>query len=311
MTICVSLGRRLSAASKQILERLDTRLGLGLAGLGAGLDPLALAADGTLAGIVLAAFLLEALGLGFEVLGVVAFVRDAAATVELEDPAGDIVEEVAIVGDDHHRARIGAQMLFQPRGGFGIEMVGRFVEQQQVGLAQQQLAQCDTATLATRQLGDVGILGRAAERFHRHLDLLFEIPQIEPVHLVLELGGLVRRLVGIVHHQLIVALDDGGLGGDAFHDVFENRLVGIERRLLRQVADGGAFGQPRLAVPLLVEPGHDLEDRRLAGAVRPQDADLGVRVEGEMDILEHLLGAVGLVEAGHVIDELACHARFP
>ena len=41
----------------------------------------------------------------------------------------------------------------------------------------------------------------------------------------------------------------------------------------------------------------------------PEDADLGVRIEGQVEVLEDLLGAVGLVEPGHVIDELACHAR--
>ena len=213
---------------QQFLEGLDTRLGLGLARLGAGRDPFALAADRALARVVLAAFLLEALGLGFEIGGVVALVGNAAAAVELEDPAGDVVEEVAIVGDDQHRALVGAQVLFQPGGGLGVEMVGRFVEQQQVGLGQQQLAQRDAAALAARQLGDVGILRRAAQRFHRHLDLLFEVPQVQAVHLVLELGRLVGRLVGIVHHQLVVALDDGGLLGDAFHDVLEHRLGRVE-----------------------------------------------------------------------------------
>ena len=222
----LSVGRTAAVGGdQQILERLDARLRLGLTGLRAGLDPLALAADGALAGVVLAAFLLEPLGLGFEIFGVVALIGNAAAAVELEDPAGDIVEEVAVVGDDHHRARIGAQMLFQPRRGFGVEMVGRFVEQQKVGLAQQQLAERDAAALAARQLGDFGILGRAAQRFHRHLDLLFEVPEVQPVHLVLELGRLVRRLVGIVHHQFVVALDDGGLGGNAFHDVLEHGLL--------------------------------------------------------------------------------------
>ena len=139
-------------------------------------DPLALAADGALAGVVLAALLLQPLGLGFEIFGVVALVGNAAAAVELEDPAGDIVEEVAIVGDDHHRARIGAQMLFQPRRRLGVEMVGRLVEQQQIGLAQKQLAERDAAALAARQLGDVGFLGRAAQRLHRHLDLLLQVP---------------------------------------------------------------------------------------------------------------------------------------
>src|SRR5690606_3804016 len=65
--------------------------------------------------------------------------------------------------------------------------------------------------------------------------------------------------------------------------------------------------QPRLARELPVEAGHDPEHGRLAGAVGTEDADLGVRVEGEMDVLQHLLRPVGLGQTGHVVDELACH----
>ena len=127
------------------------------------------------------------------------------------------------MGDDQHRAGIFAQVLFEPRRRLGVEMVGRLVEQQQVGLAQQQLAERDAALLAARKLGHVGIARRAAERVHRHLDLLLEVPEVLAVDLVLELGRLVGRLVGIVHHQLVVAVEDRRLLGDALHDVARTR----------------------------------------------------------------------------------------
>jgi hypothetical protein len=46
------------------------------------------------------AFLFQPLGLLLQPRGIVALVGDAAAAVELEDPAGDVVEEIAVVGDD-------------------------------------------------------------------------------------------------------------------------------------------------------------------------------------------------------------------
>jgi len=171
---------------QQILERLDTRLGLGLAGLRAGLDPLALAADGALAGVVLAAFLLEALGLGFEVFGVVALIGNAAAAIEFEDPAGDVVEKVAVVGDDQDRAGIFAQMFFQPAHRFGIKVVGRLVEQQQLGFLEQEFAERDAPFLAARKLGDIGVARRASQGIHCLFDLRLEIPEILAVDLLLE-----------------------------------------------------------------------------------------------------------------------------
>ena len=126
---------------------------------------------------------------------------------------------------------------------------------------------------------------------------LLQIPEVLAVDDVLELGALFRRLVGIVHHQFVVALEDGRLVGNAFHDVSHHGLGRVELRLLRQVADGRAFGEPGFAGEFLVEPGHDAQHGRLTGAVRAEDTDLGVRVEGKIDILQHLLGAVGLVQA--------------
>jgi hypothetical protein len=49
------------------------------------------------------------------------------------------------MGDDHHGAGIFAQMFLKPRGGFGVQMVGRLIEQQQIRLGKQQLAERHTA----------------------------------------------------------------------------------------------------------------------------------------------------------------------
>ena len=212
------------------------------------------------------------------------------------------------MGDDQHGAGEQLQMLLEPGHRLRVEMVGRLVEEEEVGLLQQQLAERHAALLAAGKVVHVGIARRAAERVHRHLDLRFEVPEVLGVDLVLQLRRLLRRLVGIVHHQLVVAVEHRLLGGDAVHDVAHHVLRRIELRLLRQVADARAFGRPGFAGELLVEAGHDPEQRRLARAVRPEHADLGVRVEGEVDVLEHLLAArKGLRQALHVIDELARH----
>ena len=52
--------------------------------------------------------------------GVVTFPGDAFAAVELQDPAGDLVEEVAVVGDGDHRAGVLAQEALEPGDGFGV-----------------------------------------------------------------------------------------------------------------------------------------------------------------------------------------------
>ena len=271
------LGLLLAGLLQQFLIALVARLGLGLARLGRGRDPFLLARQRALMRGVLAAFLREALLLLRQPGGVIALVGNALAAIEFENPARDVVEEVAVMGDDQDRAGIVAQMAFQPRHRLGVEMVGRLVQQQQVGLVEQQLAQRDAAALAAGQFCHVGIVGRAAQRVHRLIDLAVEIPQARGLDLVLQLGHLVGGLVGIVHRQLVVAIEDRLLLGDAFHHVLAHGLGRVELRLLLEIADARALGDPGLAVIFLVDAGHDPQQRRLAGAVDAEHADLGVR----------------------------------
>ena len=128
------LGDRLHA-----LEHLDPALRLaGLAGLVAeavdeGLDV------GALGRLPLARLLRQDHPLAAGALEPV-----VAARVEGELPAFEMtgllrhrVEKVAVVADQDQRARVAAQMLLEPDRGLEVEMVGGLVEQQEVGLEEQ------------------------------------------------------------------------------------------------------------------------------------------------------------------------------
>ncbi len=191
-------------------------------------------------------------------------------------------------------------------------MVGRLVEQQQFGLVEQQPAERDAAALTAGELFHVGVVRRATQRVHGKVDLAIEVPEILGVDLVLQLGHLVGGFVGVIGGKLVVALEQRLLRRHPLHDVFAHGLIGIEMRFLFQVADPGALGDPALAGELLVDAGHDLEQRRLAGTVDPEHADLGVRVERQVDVLQDLLGRrIGLGQTFHVIDELAAVHEKP
>ena len=104
----------------------------------------------------LALFLLQPLGLLLQIAGIVALVGVVTAAIEFEHPVDDIIEEVAVVRHEDDVAGIFLQIVFQPRHAFGVEMVGRLVEQQDVRLFEQQLAERDAALLTARQVGDGG-----------------------------------------------------------------------------------------------------------------------------------------------------------
>ncbi len=99
------------------------------------------------------------------------------------------------MGHRDHRSRVFLQEALQPGDGFGVEMVGRLVEQQHVGLRQQQPAERDAAALTAGQLGDVGVARRAAQRVHGDLDGAVEVPGVGGVDLLLQLALLGEQRV--------------------------------------------------------------------------------------------------------------------
>ena len=155
----------------QLLEARQPRLALALPALGVGAHPLQLLLHRLGARVLGLLLLLQALFLLLQPVGVVALVGDAAAAVELQDPLGRVVQEVAVVGDADHGARVALQEDLQPLHAFGVQVVGGLVQQQHVGLAQQQPAQRDAALLAAGQRADQRVPRRQAQRVGGDLQL--------------------------------------------------------------------------------------------------------------------------------------------
>src|SRR4249919_2821985 len=98
----------------QFFQALQARLALAAAALGVLARPLQFLLQRLLARLFLRLFQLQALALLLQPVAVVALPRNAAAAVELEDPLGGVVEEVAIVGDRYHGAREAGEELLEP-----------------------------------------------------------------------------------------------------------------------------------------------------------------------------------------------------
>ena len=113
--------------------------------------------------------------------------------IEFENPAGHVVEEVAIVGDGDDGARVLVEEALQPGHGLGVEVVGRLVEQQHVRLRQQQAAQRDAAALAAGQLGHVGVPGRQPQRVGRDFELALDFPAAGRVDRVLQIALFLQQ----------------------------------------------------------------------------------------------------------------------
>jgi hypothetical protein len=97
--------------------------------------------------------LLAGLLLG-HVLAVVARVTVEAAVFQFQDRTGYGVEEVAVVGDDEDGALRPLYEGLQPLYSLQVEVVGRLVKQDQVGLLEEQAGKGDAALLAARERAD-------------------------------------------------------------------------------------------------------------------------------------------------------------
>ena len=141
-----------------------------------------------------------------------------------------------MIGDD--RARVLVEEALEPLDRLGVEVVGRLVEQQQVGVLEQEPGERDAALLAAGQRRDVGVVGRAAQRVHRDVDVALEVPGVGRVDLVLErrLLGADRLVVGVgvgpLGHDGVVLVDEVLDLADAVEDVALDVLGRVELRLL-------------------------------------------------------------------------------
>ncbi len=284
---------------------------LGLPGLRVGAHPLQLIGQPLAQLRVLGPLHLQAGRLRVQVGRVVALVRVGPPAIELEDPLGHVLQEVAVVGDRDDGPRVLLQVLLEPLDALGIEVVGRLVEEQEVGLLEQQLAQRHATPLAARQDRHVGVRRGAVQGVHRLLELGVEIPRAEVVDLLLEDAHLGHERIEVrlrIGHQLgdLVVPVEQRLGlGHAVLDVAQDVLGLVELRLLGEDADRVARAEHRVAVRRLVQAGHDLDQARLARAVGPDDADLGAGQEGQGDVVEDDLLAEGLASLAQCVDELS------
>ena len=218
------------------------------------------------------------------------------------------------MGDRQDRARVAGEVLLEPEHALRVEVVGRLVEQEQVRLAQQQLAQRHPAPLAPGQVHDRKVRRRAAQRVHRLLELGVDLPGVGVVEDLLQLAHLLHELVAVVGRHLlgdrVVPVEFGLDLAEALLDVAEDGLLLVQRRLLLEDADGGPGLQVGVAVVRVLQPGHDLQDRRLPRTVRTDDADLGAGQEVQRHVVEDDLVAVGLPDLLHAVDELRHAPRW-
>jgi hypothetical protein len=217
-------------------------------------------------------------------VALLAVVREVAlpavgdAVGDLDDRVGDRVEEAPVVADDDAGAGIAHHEVLDELDALQVEVVGRLVEDQQVGRRRHQDRQLHARLLAAAQHRRRPSAGRrAGSRGRQHLlDLVLAVVAAAGLERGLQRAvGAQRRLVAGGHLRLErthALLERVVFAGAAHHEVHHGGAL-RHRRHLRAVGDAQVAARVALAEVGVVDAGEDAHHRRLAGAVVADDAD--------------------------------------
>src|SRR5690606_25052448 len=93
----------------------------------------------------------QVFSLAFLPLAEVTGETEQLAAIQLDNPRCHHIQETAVVGNDDRAATEIQQQLFQPKNAVKVQVVGGFVQQEQVGFVHQGIGQSDAFTLSARQ----------------------------------------------------------------------------------------------------------------------------------------------------------------
>jgi hypothetical protein len=208
----------------------------------------------------------ELVGLALEIGGEVAGIAAQLAAVQFDDAGGHGIQEPPVVGDHQQRTAERPQHTLEPDDRLDVQVVGGFVQQQQFGLAHHGLGQCDALAHAARQ-GLHQRLAIEAEAGQDGVDAVGRAPGV----MVIEVAG--------------------ECAGDGLADAHAR----LESGLLWKIGDARAARMPDLAGIERRQAGQCLEQRRLAGAIAPDQADALAGFDRQVDP-----GQQGMVTVGEL-----------
>jgi hypothetical protein len=216
---------------------------------------------------------------GTEIAGVGA----QLSPVELDDARGHAVQEGAVVGDGHHAALEVDQQLLQPLDRVQVQVVGGFVEQQDIGLAHQRLGECDAFAGSAGQRADLR-LWIQMQAMQGLLDALLPVPAVLRLNRALQ-GIEVALTVRVLFDQLDQSLE-------ACAHRSEHGVVRVQQRFLGDKRQAHALLELDHSVVRFLHASQDLEQRGLSRAVASDEADALATLQRE----------AGLVEKCHVAE---------
>jgi hypothetical protein len=131
-----------------------------------------------------------------------------ALAAQFDHARAEGVEEGAVVRDDDEAARVAGQVVLEPEQGFEVEVVGRLVEQQERGLADEEAGEVRTHDPAAgERLGELVVVAFAEAQSGEDL-LRAGFERVVDVPVVVVLGLELAAARGDLEDRLVA---DGAL----------------------------------------------------------------------------------------------------
>ena len=223
------------------------------------------------------------------------------AGADFHNAADDVVEELAVVGNDHDAASVGFQVILKPQERFEVQVVGGLVEQEEIGLLHEEAGEVGAHHPAAAEFagGAVKVLFAETEAGEYLLGLGIELVAAEFVKAVV---GVVMDFFRVSGVNVVVGIpgqdefaEAGEFGGDGGGE-FEDGFVPGGRAFLREIAEVDAAFLDDLAGVGGFLTEDDPKERGLAGAIGADEADAVLAVHLQGGLIKEHLAAIGFAD---------------
>ena len=235
---------------------------------------------------------LDALGALPQIGSVVPLVKVDLLVVDFRHAIDHVVHERSVVADDDDGARVAAEEAFEPLHAFQVQMVRRLVEQEHLGVSDQQLRKRNAHLPAARKLArhaaHVVFFKAQAEQHAAHLRL--DDVAAQPLEFIARTARSRKITLAGVFPERLFERAKALLGGEHLdlggHNLVEDGLLVHLDRLLLEIAHARALCEQNAALISIFLAGDDVEHGRFAGTVRAHKCQAVVFLKFESDVVE-------------------------
>ena len=233
------------------------------------------------------------------------FVKVVVARVRVEPPARKVeravcegVQKCPVVADEQNRARVGLQIVLEPRDGLDVQVVGRLVEHQKRRRFQKEFCEGNAHLPTARELGTrarhIGNFETQAEQNSLDARTQFRLLGVlEPVLDFAHFGNGVGIFGGIGvlgAHDFVNLSHSGAQGNDIVESRFRLLVKGAiadDESLLREIADSRILRLCNVAGIGLLDTRENFEQSGLARAVGTDQANAVALVDNGTNPIEN------------------------